>query len=208
MKRDLRIQNRILEHARKLFFRKGYRKVTVDEIASSMSISKKTIYKHFSSKKEILEKTFDLYKANITEDINRIQENQDLAFPEKLKKVLSSIGVNLSGMNAILFRDIQEYVPDLWEKIRTYKYEAAYLRFNKLIEEGRKYGYIKKEVNRAVVVALYASAIEYLLDPIFIKNLPDELNHEIPPLAIDVFDNAIKIIYEGILTPDSISSLD
>lgn len=208
MKSGQPIQNHILEEARKLFFRKGYRRVTVDEIASAMSISKKTIYKHFSSKKEILEKTFDLYKENITKDINRILENQDLSFPEKLKKVLSSIGVNLSGMNAILFKDIREYVPDLWEKIRTYKYEAAYLRFNKLIEEGRKYGYIKKEVNRAVVVALYASAIEYLLDPVFIKSLPEELNHEIPTLAIDVFENAIKIIYEGILTPETISSLN
>lgn len=207
MQPNHRTRHRILEHARKLFFRKGYRRVTVDEIASEMSISKKTIYKHFDSKKEILEMTFDLYKENITEDINRILENQDLSFPEKLKKVLSSIGVNLGGMNAILFKDIQEHVPDLWERIRTYKYEAAYLRFNRLIDEGRKYGYIKKEVNRAVVVALYASAIEYLLDPAFIKNLPDELNHEIPSLAIDIFDNAIKIIYEGILTPETISSL-
>lgn len=207
MRRDQRIRKRILEQARTLFFGKGYRKVSVDEIASAISISKKTIYKHFSSKKEILEETFDLYKENITEDINRILENEDLSFPEKLKKVLSSIGVNLGGMNAILFRDIQEYVPDLWEKIRTYKYEAAYLRFNRLIEEGRKYGYIKKEVNRAVVVVLYASAIEYLLDPVFIKNLPEELNHEIPSLAIDVFDNAIKVIYEGILTPETISSM-
>ena len=207
MRRDQRIRKRILDQARTLFFRKGYRKVSVDEIASSISISKKTIYKHFRSKKEILEETFGLYKENITEDINRILENQDLSFPEKLKMVLSSIGVNLGGMNAILFRDIQEYVPDLWDKIRTYKYEAAYLRFNRLIEEGRKYGYIKKEVNRAVVVVLYASAIEYLLDPVFIKNLPEELNHEIPSLAIDVFDNAIKIIYEGILTPETINSM-
>jgi AcrR family transcriptional regulator len=198
----------ILEESRKLFFQKGYRNVTVDEIASAMSISKKTIYKHFKSKKEILEKTFDLYKENITKDINQILENMDLSFPEKLKKVLSSIGLHLGGMNALLFKDIQEYVPDLWEKIKTYKQEAAYLRFNKLIDEGRKNGCIKKGINRAVAVALYASAIEHLLDPAFIKNLPDELNNEIPPLAIDVFDNAIKIIYEGILTPETVSSLN
>ena len=198
----------ILEESRKLFFQKGYRNVTVDEIASAVSISKKTIYKHFKSKKEILEKTFDLYKDNITKDINQILENMDLSFPEKLKKVLSSIGLHLSGMNALLFKDIQEYFPDLWEKIKSYKQEAAYLRFNGLIDEGRNYGYIKKEINRAVAVALYASAIEHLMDPAFINNLPDELNNEIPPLAIDVFDNAIKIIYEGILTPETISSLN
>jgi len=201
-KRDI-----ILEHSKKLFFQKGYRKVTVDDIASSMSISKKTIYKHFRSKREILEETFDLYKDKITEDINQLLENPGIPFPEKLKRVLSSIGVHMGGMNALLFRDIQEYVPDLWEKIRTYKHEAAYLRFNKLIEEGIKNGFIKKEINRAVAVALYASAIEHLLDPSFIRTLPDELNHDIPALAIDVFDNAIKIIYEGILTPETIKSL-
>lgn len=197
----------ILERSSTLFFQKGYRRVTVDEIATSMAISKKTIYKHFISKKEILEKTFDLYKDNITKDINQILENEDLSFPVKLKRVLTSIGVHLGGINSLLFKDIKAYVPDLWEKIKTYKHEAAYLRFNKLIEEGRKKGHIKKEINRAVTVALYASAIEHLLDPSFIKNLPDELYHEIPSLPIDIFDNAIKIIYEGILTPETVSSL-
>jgi AcrR family transcriptional regulator len=201
MKPNQHIRNHILEHSRKLFFRKGYRKVTVEEIASSLSISKKTIYKYFDSKREILEKTFDIYRDDITDDINRILENQELPFPEKLKKVLASIGLHLGGMNALLFKDIQEHIPDLWEKIRTYKHEAAYLRFNKLIEEGRQKGFIKEDINQAVVVALYASAIEYLLDPVFIKNLPGELNQEIPSLAIDVFDNVIQIIYEGILTP-------
>jgi AcrR family transcriptional regulator len=202
-----RIRLIILDRSRKLFFSKGYRKVTVDEIASSLSISKKTIYKYFSSKREILERTFDFYRENITDDINQILDKPDIPFPEKLKNVLSTIGVHLGGMNSLLIKDIQEYVPELWGKINTYKHEAAYLRFNKLIEEGKKKGHIKNDVNRAVVVALYASAIENLLNPAFIKNLPGELRNEIPKLPVEVFDNAIKIIYEGILTPETLRSL-
>lgn len=207
MSKNRKIRETILERSQKLFFKKGYRKVTVDEIATSLSMSKKTIYKYFESKREILEMTFEYYRENITRDINHILDKADLSFPEKLKKVLSSIGVHIGGMNSLLFKDIQEYVPDLWEKINRYKHEAAYLRFNKLIEEGKKKGHIKNEVNRAVVVALYASAIENLLDPAFIEELPPELKREIPQLPVEVFDNAIKIIYEGILTQQTIRSL-
>ncbi|MBS0001170.1 MAG: TetR/AcrR family transcriptional regulator [Cyclobacteriaceae bacterium] len=197
----------ILERSQKLFFSKGYRKVTIDGIAASLSISKKTIYKYFRSKKDLLDHSFDLYRENITRDINTVLETPGLPFPEKLKRVLSSIGIHMGGMNTVLFRDIQELAPDLWEKIKSYKHEAAYLRFNKLIEEGRNNGHIKKDINRAVIIALYASAIENLLDPAFINNLPIELSEEIPALPIEVFENAIKIIYEGILTPETIKSL-
>jgi AcrR family transcriptional regulator len=205
MKRKIR--NIILETSQRLFFEKGYKKVTVDEIAASISISKKTIYKYFSGKREILEETFEFYRENISKDINAILNMADLSFPEKLKKVLSTIGIHMGGMNSLLVRDIQEYVPELWEKINNYKHEAAYLRFNKLIEEGKRKGHIKSEVNRSVVVALYASAIENLLDPSFIKCFPEELKSEIHQLPIEVFENAIKIIYEGILTPRTIRSL-
>ncbi len=207
MSRNKSLKRLITKRAQKLFFNQGYRKVTVDDIASSLAISKKTIYKYFSGKREILEATFEDYKENISRDINEILDKTDLSFPEKLKKVLSSIGMHLGGMNALLFTDIQQYVPELWGKIHLYKYEAAFVRFNKLIEEGWKSGHIKSDINKGVVVALYASAIENLLDPSFIKNLPPELIREIPEYPIDVFDNTIKIIYEGILTPETIKSL-
>jgi AcrR family transcriptional regulator len=200
------IRGEILDRAQLMFFSHGYRKVTIDMIAASLSISKKTVYKYFTSKKELLEKTFELYRENITGDINKILQAPELQFPEKLKQVLSGIGINLGGMNAQLLKDIQDLVPDLWEKIRAYKHEAAYLRFNKLIVEGMRKGYIKKDVNRAVIVALYASAIENLLDPAFIRNLPVELADEIPALPMEVFENALKIIYEGILTPETLNS--
>jgi AcrR family transcriptional regulator len=207
MSMNQNIRGEILSRAQQMFFSHGYRKVTIDSIAASLSISKKTIYKYFGSKKELLEKAFELYRENITRDINSVLETPGLQFPEKLKRVLSRIGVNLGGMNSLLLKDIQDLTPDLWERIRTYKHEAAYLRFNRLIEEGRLKGHIKKDINRAVIVALYASAIENLLDPAFIRNLPDELRHEIPVLPVEVFENAMRVIYEGILTPETIRSL-
>ncbi len=47
----------VIPYARKLFRKYGYKKTTVDEIASGIYISKKTLYSAFPSKEEILRET-------------------------------------------------------------------------------------------------------------------------------------------------------
>lgn len=47
-------RNRILEAAYKLFRQRGYGRVTMDEIAASARLTKRTLYHHFRSKDELL----------------------------------------------------------------------------------------------------------------------------------------------------------
>jgi AcrR family transcriptional regulator len=208
MPRNIEIKNDILQEAIRLFFEKGYRKVTVDEIASGLSISKKTIYKYYESKQDLLEKTFDNWKGKLSSEIDKILDKKDITFIDKLKNIMSHIGVAMGRLNSDLIMDVQEYVPDLWIKINNYKHEAAFLRFNRLIDEGIEKGKIKKNINKSLVVALYACAIENLLDPNFLNSLPADMKENLPRYHSDIFDNALKIIYEGILTEDTINSLE
>ena len=207
MTRNTEVDKDIIKEANRLFFDKGYKKVTVDEIASNLSISKKTIYKYYESKQDLLEKSFENWKTNLSSEINEILDKVDLTFIDKLKEMMSHIGVAMGRMNSVLIMDVQEYVPQLWIRINQYKHEAAFLRFNRLIEEGIQKGQIKKGVNKALIVALYACAIENLLDPNFMNNLPENLRKNIPEYHSDIFDSALKIIYEGILTDDALNKL-
>ena len=207
MPRNNEIEKDILKEATKLFFDKGYKKVTVDEIASNLSISKKTIYKYYESKQDLLEKTFDNWRISITTEINEILDRKNISFIEKLKTMMSHIGVAMGRMNSDLIADIQENVPHLWIKINNYKHEAAFLRFNRLIDEGIAKGKIKKNINKNLVVALYACAIETLLDPKFLNTLPPDIKKKLPKYHSDIFDQTLKIIYEGILTDDALDSL-
>jgi AcrR family transcriptional regulator len=207
MPRNNEIEKDILKEANKLFFEKGYKKVTVDQLASNLSISKKTIYKYYESKQDLLEKTFDHWSSKITVEINEILDQKDLSFTDKLKSMMSHIGVSMGRMNSDLIMDIQENVPDLWIKINNYKHEAAFLRFKRLIDEGISKGMIKKNINRNLVVALYACAIETLLDPNFLNALPPDMKKNLPKYHSDIFDQTLKIIYEGILTDEALDSL-
>lgn len=47
-------QEQIIEAARKLFHKFGFKKVSMDEIANEAGVTKKTIYMYFNSKEELL----------------------------------------------------------------------------------------------------------------------------------------------------------
>lgn len=53
------IRKRILETAKEFFLEFGYKKVTMDEIADSLGMSKKTLYQYFPSKYELLSAVTD-----------------------------------------------------------------------------------------------------------------------------------------------------
>ncbi len=76
------MDNLILEKSTQLFLSRGFKTVTMDEIASELSISKKTIYQHYASKPELIEKcliyintmVLDALQSAITEDKTAIEE--------------------------------------------------------------------------------------------------------------------------------------
>jgi AcrR family transcriptional regulator len=49
------MREKIISKSEELFLSLGFKSVTMDDIASAMGISKKTIYTHFSNKTELVE---------------------------------------------------------------------------------------------------------------------------------------------------------
>ena len=50
----MEIKDRIINKAGELFFQYGIRNISMDELASSLGISKRTIYENFKDKEDIL----------------------------------------------------------------------------------------------------------------------------------------------------------
>lgn len=196
-------RNRILQGSRELFYAYGYRKISMDMLARKMGMSKKTFYRYFKSKYDIMSQIVMKFKNDLGKGVNEIVNDTELDFPAKLRKMLNFIAVNLSGISPLLMEDLQKSLPDLWEELNQLKRESAFERFDKLIDEGRRKSMINTRINRQIIVALYASAVQNLLDPNFIKQLPPKIVQDLPNSPSEIFDNMISIIYEGILTEDT-----
>lgn len=193
----------ILESAYSLFLEKGYRHTTMDDIALSLSMSKKTLYKYYPGKLELLSASFEILKTKMTAKVEAILENKYIPFPLKLKSTLTVIATHLAPINPELFEDLREYAPEVWEELRVYINESAYIRFQKLIKQGVDQGLVNPRINVSLMVMLYAAAVQSLLDPKFISQFPEDITGQINLSPSEIYDQAISIIYNGILTEEA-----
>ncbi|WP_304518043.1 TetR/AcrR family transcriptional regulator [Cecembia rubra] len=203
MSKKAEIESRILETAYRLFLVQGYRKTTMDDIAQELSMSKKTLYKYYPGKMELLAATFDILKNKLSIKVESLVDNKYISYPAKLKSMLTILATDLAPINSELLEDLREHTPEIWKEIQEYIRQSAYLRFQKLIQEGVDKGFVSSQVNVSLVVLMYASAIQNLIDPRFLSQFPDEMSQKLGLSTAEIYDQIIQVIYQGILTDES-----
>ncbi|MCE7055853.1 TetR/AcrR family transcriptional regulator [Algoriphagus sp. AGSA1] len=203
MPKKANIESKILDVAYKLFLQKGYRHTTMDDIAQVLGMSKKTLYKYYPGKLDLLGASFEVTKTKLTAKVEAVLENRYISFPLKLKSTLTIMASLLGPINPELFEDLREYAPETWENLQQYINESAYSRFKKLLDQGIKEGLVKPSVNLNLVVMMYAAAVQSLIDPRFTSQFPHAIQEGIKIPASDIYDQAITIIYNGILTDEA-----
>jgi len=203
MSKKADIEAKILDTAYKLFLNQGYKNTTMDDIAQALSMSKKTLYKYFPGKMELLAASFEIIKSRLSVKVQTIVENQYISYTAKLKSMLMVVAEDLAHINPELLEDLREHAPSIWKELQEYIRESAYLRFQKLIQEGVDKGFVSPKVNVTLAVLMYASAIQNLIDPKFLSQFPAEMKNKLELNTAEIYDQVVQVIYHGILTDEA-----
>ncbi|HWP97241.1 MAG TPA: TetR/AcrR family transcriptional regulator [Syntrophomonadaceae bacterium] len=179
---------RIVEETMKLFNYRGYKSVTMREIAHHLGISSRTLYNHFPSKEDIAEEVIALLSHNVDEGILQVR-NSELDPVSKLKQVIYLIKNELITINPLLVRDISLYVPSLHQKLLNRRDEfVAFVE--DYIKQGKIAGLIKKEINPELAARTYLGMLRALYDP----QIDDIISYS----KEEVFDFLIIMFFTGI----------
>ena len=192
MNNDVEVKNRILAKANEKFQSYGFSKVTMEEIASDLGISKKTLYKHFSNKEHLLKEILNNIKCEVDDFIEELISHKSMEFIEKLKRFMNFIAKQGTRLEGPIVRDLMKSHPEFWRDIEEFRKKKAYSNLSRLIEQGIKGGIFRKDVNTEVVVLAYVSAIHGLINPEVLARLPIS--------ADQIFKDLVKILFEGIFT--------
>lgn len=193
-------RKRIVDIAQELFSSHGYSKVSMDDIASKIGISKKTLYTQFKGKEDLLNEAINQYKTDISKFVDNVLKHKKTPSIDKASEIFSYIGTKISSINPYLLEDVYKNAPSAWANIQEIKKDAAFRRFKLFLEDGMRQGYIRKDINRSLAVVLYACAIETIINPEFTRMIPKEMMHEIPFSTAAIFDGLVQIIFEGVMT--------
>ncbi|MEM7552329.1 MAG: TetR/AcrR family transcriptional regulator [Bacteroidota bacterium] len=197
---DEAIRQKILSKAGEMFFEQGYSKVKMAEIADELGMSKKTLYKYFDGKYDLVRTVLNNLYIGLGISVEEIFSNPNMDYPTKVKKFLKFTVLKLAGIRERFLSDIQDQAPELWKDFDDFKKRASFLRFNKIIDEGIKAGYVSDHVSREMIVAMYAAALQSFMNPDFLKDLPKRISDGIPESTAEKFDMVMNIIFRGILT--------
>jgi len=183
---------RTIAAARALFLQRGFLRVTTDDIAAEIGISKATLYKLFSSKEEILRAVVRGIMNEILSRVELLIRDDSLGFVEKMVALFSFLGTQFSQFGPILIRDLQRSVPEIWEEIDEFRRDKIFKNFKVILEAGRRQGFFREDVDLDMLLRMFAGLIQQFVSPVEIVRsgrTPGEM-----------FESVIKVFFQGILT--------
>jgi AcrR family transcriptional regulator len=142
----MEIQDRIRQKADELFRRYGIRSVTMDEIATQLGMSKKTIYQYYTDKDQLVD-------AVAVDEIQFSQEccMRDTAASEnaidEIFKVMEFVEEMFRNMNPSMLHDLEKYHPAGYRKFLEHKNKFLYEMVKKNIERGIKEELYRPEID-------------------------------------------------------------
>ena len=164
----MELRDSILENTLQIFNQKGL-KFTMDDIAGSMAISKKTIYTVFKDKEELFLAVVDYMFDSIKKSEKEVLENGELSTVEKIRAVL---GVMPDGYKDVDFRQLyilKDKFPKIYAKVEE-RLESGWEQTIALIEQGMEEGVIRKVSIPIVKVMLEASLEQFFQRDVLIRN--------------------------------------
>lgn len=186
------VARRVLETACEQYMRLGFSSVTTDETAKAAGISKKTLYQLFPSKDELLRSVVRENSERHASAVRAICRDERCSIGKRLKRMMDYLSGLFGEMSPAIVHDLRRSAPEIWQEVEQNRQRCIHEDFGALLEEGRKRGDFRKDIDPQVFMMIYAEVIRNIISPQAFAQLG------MPPAR--VLETVYKVLFEGILT--------
>lgn len=192
-KKDLR--DKILETAMRAFAQRGIRAVKMDDVASELSISKRTIYEIFSDKESLLFEGMKKYHAE-RQALAKEETSQCENVMEVMVAIYRMKVEEFRQTNPLFFVDLVKY-PKV-SRFLNQQNQQVRKDLLKFMERGIYEGYFREEVNYELAGRLFDALGKYVM----VNQLYRQYTIE------EIFQNLIFVSMRGLCTDKGVKALD
>jgi AcrR family transcriptional regulator len=153
---------KILKGAASLFMRIGIKSVSMDDIARELGVSKKTIYKHFADKRDLVSKVLEEDIRQDTKACLACYSSNSNAI-QKMIDISRHISRQHKDLNPTVIFDVQKYYPSAWAKMEEYQTKFISSIIIQNIEEGQNEALYRKEIEPKIAAAMYGTLMQGMM---------------------------------------------
>ena len=190
------LRTKIREVAMQHFLAKGIRAVKMDDIANTLSISKRTLYELYDNEEDLL---LEVLKVADEERRNRVS-----AFAEQVGNNVMEIIFELYRMHAEAYGNVN---PLFYQELKKYPKVINYLAEKDSVDEeltqaffnlGIEQGYFRKEIDFAIVAKMMRECVRFVI-----------YNTDLTTVEHDyLFTNVIFLFFRGFCTDKGIEAVN
>lgn len=177
-----KVKDELISRISDLFKKYSIKSITMDDIAKELGISKKTLYKHFENKNDIVYQVTQGVLKSEYEGLYKLFKQYSNAI-DQLLVTSKYIASNLRFLNPSLTYDMNKYYPHIWEKLISQRRESILNLINQNLKTGIEQGLYQRNLNTNIIAVFYCS----LLDVKGFEIVNDSLNED--------FDNMFNTLF-------------
>jgi AcrR family transcriptional regulator len=171
--------------------RYGFKRVTMDDIARELSVSKKTIYQFFKDKRDLVCRVTECHFESNECQMEKLEtESKDVV--EFLIKATQLMRAQIGRVNPGALVDLQRHFPEGWNIFLKHKNEVILKSIANTLKRGQQEGYFRPDFDPQILAIMRMETVQAALDDrIFPGHLYDRL---------EVHTQIMQHFIEGILT--------
>lgn len=185
-------KDHIIRRCTEIFLTDGFARVSMDHLAQELGLSKKTIYKYFSSKEELVRTVLLEFRDGTIARVEAILEEVQLDQYQKLVRVLETIGERVSKIERRLLEDLRKHMPEFWIELDVKRQTVLRKVFSEILVTGKTNGIIREDTDVDFFLMMYLNLVTALANP--------DVLVRIPYSPSQVFRNIAEVMFMGVLT--------
>ncbi len=190
-------KERLTDKIGELFFARGLFSFTMDEISRFFHVSKKTIYRFFPTKEDMILHVSGIFasriEAFVKRRLQRIENQGPDAFVPLITELLGRFGSILLSVPASFFSELESKSPLVYARIENVRSSIVKASFGRMLEAGKRMGKIRPDVDTGIVSHIYTGMLRQIIS---------RQGFEPAYAPYDVYLTVIKILFEGVLAPE------
>lgn len=190
--RTIQTRERIVGAALEEFCRFGFSRVTMDELAVKLGMSKKTLYQHFSGKEDVLRSALEMRRSEMDCKLHPIVHDSSINFIEKMVLICTLISNEFERVSPVLLEDMRRHAPEHFKAMEEWRRKKVEEELGVFIREGREKGMFRNDIPDEVLVMMYSVLVENIVRP--------DVLAKAPLSPAQMYQALVKVFFEGIMT--------
>lgn len=193
----MEITDRIVNTASQMFQRLGIRSVTMDDIASTLGMSKKTVYQYFKDKDAIVTCFCKRHRESWKQEMDEIKEKSPSALHELLH-LSQMLRTKVASMNPGILHDLVKYHPEGFSQFQEHKYTEILPTIRESIQRGITEGVFRNDMNTEIVARIRLEQVELAFNPAVFP--PNQFN------LVEVKMQMLDLFLHGLMTKEGLAA--